>query len=178
MNQRDPLPSLPFFIRRTWRESRSFRWLFAASMGYLLLRMAMQAALLAPERVARLILVGSTPSFAQREGWTSAQPVSVLTGFTEAVVGHPAIAVDANVQQDLALFAHPPREHRVGRRLVARPAGVDTRSLPHGGSLHGCRRGRTDGRGGFGRIGRRLRRAVGGGRFFDRPGGDGRRHGR
>ena len=67
------------------------------SLGGLL---AMQAALLAPERVARLILVGSTPSFAQRDGWTPAQPQSVLAGFAEAVASN----APATLQRFVALF--------------------------------------------------------------------------
>ena len=75
---------------------------------------AMQAALLAPERVARLILVSSTPSFAQREGWTSAQPVSVLTGFTEAVANDPS----TTLQRFVALFNQGDTKARaIGREI-------------------------------------------------------------
>ena len=67
------------------------------SLGGLL---ALQAALLAPERVARLILIGSTPSFAQRDGWAPAQPPSVLAGFAEAVASNTR----ATLQRFVALF--------------------------------------------------------------------------
>ncbi len=67
------------------------------SLGGLL---ALQAALLAPDRVARLILIGSTPSFAQRNGWTPAQPPSVLAGFAEAVASNTR----ATLQRFVALF--------------------------------------------------------------------------
>ena len=67
------------------------------SLGGLL---AMQAARLAPERVARLILVGSTPSFVQRDDWTPAQPQSVLAGFAEAVASNAR----ATLQRFVALF--------------------------------------------------------------------------
>ncbi len=67
------------------------------SLGGLL---ALQAALLAPERVSRLILVGSTPSFAQRDDWTPAQPQSVLAGFAEALAGAPRVTL----QRFVALF--------------------------------------------------------------------------
>lgn len=89
---------------------------------------AMQAALLAPERVARLILVGSTPSFAQREGWTSAQPVSVLTGFTEAVANDPS----TTLQRFVALFNQGDTKARaIGREinreiLSSSPAPIPT----------------------------------------------------
>ena len=52
------------------------------SLGGLL---ALQAALLAPERVGKLILVGGTPSFTQRDAWLAAQPASLLSDFAKAV---------------------------------------------------------------------------------------------
>lgn len=52
------------------------------SLGGLL---ALQAALLAPQRIARLILVGATPSFMQRADWAPAQPPALLDAFTAAV---------------------------------------------------------------------------------------------
>lgn len=81
------------------------------SLGSLL---AMQAALLAPERVARLILVGSTPSFAQRDGWTPAQPPSVLAGFTQAV----ASDAGATLQRFVAVFNQGDTKARaIGREI-------------------------------------------------------------
>ena len=75
---------------------------------------ALQAALLAPERVTRLILVGTTPSFAQREGWTSAQPASVLAGFTEAVANDP----HTTLQRFVALFNQGDTKARaIGREI-------------------------------------------------------------
>lgn len=47
--------------------------------------LALQAALLAPQKIARLILVGSTPSFMQRGGWFAAQPPALLDTFADAV---------------------------------------------------------------------------------------------
>ena len=52
------------------------------SLGGLL---ALQAALLAPQPISRLILVGSTPSFMQRENWLTAQPPALLDAFNEAL---------------------------------------------------------------------------------------------
>lgn len=48
------------------------------SLGSLL---AMQATLLAPQHIARLILVGGTPSFTQRDDWSPAQPPALLNSF-------------------------------------------------------------------------------------------------
>lgn len=52
------------------------------SLGSLL---ALQATQLAPERVGRLILVGATPCFAQRDDWPAAQPPALLDEFSSAV---------------------------------------------------------------------------------------------
>ena len=52
------------------------------SLGAML---AMQMALLAPQRIARLILVSATPSFMQRADWSHAQPPALLDGFRRAV---------------------------------------------------------------------------------------------
>ncbi len=81
------------------------------SLGGLL---AMQMAALAPERVARLVLVGSTPSFAQRDGWTPAQPSSVLAGFAEAV----ASDARATLQRFVAVFNQGDTKARaIGREI-------------------------------------------------------------
>lgn len=95
------------------------------SLGGLL---AMQAALLEPARVARLILVGSTPSFAQRDDWTPAQPPSVLAGFAEAV----ASDARATLQRFVALFNQGDTKARaIGREinqgiLSSSPAPIPT----------------------------------------------------
>ena len=52
------------------------------SLGAML---AIQMALLAPQKIARLALVGATPSFTQRDGWSQAQPPTLLDGFCRAV---------------------------------------------------------------------------------------------
>ncbi len=57
------------------------------SLGGLL---ALRAAADAPERVGRLILVGATPSFAQRTDWPTAQPATLLDQFAAAVREDPA----------------------------------------------------------------------------------------
>jgi pimeloyl-[acyl-carrier protein] methyl ester esterase len=46
---------------------------------------ALATAAKAPEKVAKLILVGSTASFVQREGWPLAMPPTVLAEFAAAV---------------------------------------------------------------------------------------------
>ena len=56
------------------------------SLGSLL---AMQAASIAPQHFKKLILIGSTPSFAQREDWPHAKPQALLDSFSEAVAKAP-----------------------------------------------------------------------------------------
>lgn len=67
------------------------------SLGSLL---ALQIALLAPERIAGLILVGSTPSFIQRNDWLIAQAPALLDRFAEAAQQDPR----ATLRRFIALF--------------------------------------------------------------------------
>ena len=52
------------------------------SLGAML---ALQIALLTPQRIKGLILIGGTPSFTQRNGWPDAQPPALLDTFCDAV---------------------------------------------------------------------------------------------
>ena len=71
--------------------------LCAWSLGAML---AQHAARLAPERVSRLILVASTPSFTQRADWPHGQPPALLESFATAVGLDP----DAARQRFIALL--------------------------------------------------------------------------
>jgi len=59
-------------------------------------QIAQRAALLAPERVGKLVLVASSPSFVQREDWPHAMDVQTLTLFARSLLQNP--------QQTLARF--------------------------------------------------------------------------
>jgi pimeloyl-[acyl-carrier protein] methyl ester esterase len=83
------------------------------SLGALL---AMRAALLAPERVGRLILVGGTPSFTQRDDWTTAQPASLLQDFAAAVANDSR----TTLQRFVALFNQGDSKARPIGREIAR----------------------------------------------------------
>ncbi|WP_300335885.1 alpha/beta fold hydrolase [Accumulibacter sp.] len=56
------------------------------SLGAML---AMRAAVLAPERLAGLVLVGATPCFVQRSDWPTAQPAALLDSFAASVSTRP-----------------------------------------------------------------------------------------
>ncbi len=60
------------------------------SLGALL---ALHAARRHPQRVARLILIGATPSFVQRADWPHGMPPAVLDEFIAAVAHNPATAL-------------------------------------------------------------------------------------
>ncbi len=47
--------------------------------------LALQAARLAPQRIAKLVLVGCSPSFTQRADWLPAMPPETLDGFRAAI---------------------------------------------------------------------------------------------
>jgi pimeloyl-[acyl-carrier protein] methyl ester esterase len=57
------------------------------SLGAML---ALAAAARAPDKVAKLVLVGGTASFVQREGWPHAMPPAVLAEFAAAIAADPA----------------------------------------------------------------------------------------
>ena len=82
------------------------------SLGALL---AMQAALLAPGRVAKLILIAATPRFTQQADWPDAQPASLLDGFVAAVADDR----EATLQRFAALFNQGDTRARTIRRDIA-----------------------------------------------------------
>jgi pimeloyl-[acyl-carrier protein] methyl ester esterase len=57
------------------------------SLGSML---ALRAARLSPGHFRKLILIGGTPSFAQREDWPHAKPQTLLNSFADAVAKAPA----------------------------------------------------------------------------------------
>lgn len=54
---------------------------------------ALQAALLAPERVAGLLLLATTPAFVVRTGWPCALPAGALAAFADGLDADPAAAL-------------------------------------------------------------------------------------
>lgn len=87
------------------------------SLGGLL---ALQAAHLAPQRIARLIVVGGTPSFAQRADWAAAQPPALLDTFAAAV----AQDAGAALQRFVALLNQgDTQSRRLTRDLAAGALG-------------------------------------------------------
>ncbi len=83
------------------------------SLGGLL---AMRAALLAPERLSGLVLVGSTPCFMQRSDWLTAQTPALLDGFSASVEAQP----QQTLQRFIALLSQgDARARAITRTLVA-----------------------------------------------------------
>jgi pimeloyl-[acyl-carrier protein] methyl ester esterase len=62
--------------------------------------LALHAAHLHPGKVARLVLVGATPSFVQRDGWPNGMAAEALAQFTQAVNTDPGNAL----KRFIALF--------------------------------------------------------------------------
>jgi pimeloyl-ACP methyl ester esterase len=98
------------------------------SLGGLL---AMRAALLAPERVCGLVLVGSTPSFLQRADWQTAQ--------TPALVDHFSAGVQAQPQQTLQRFVTVLSQGDAKARAITRMllAGLRAAPQPDSNALRG-----------------------------------------
>jgi pimeloyl-[acyl-carrier protein] methyl ester esterase len=88
------------------------------SLGALL---ALQAVKLAPQRVARLILCGATPSFIERDGWPSAQPPTLLDRFDQALADDAA----ATLKRFIALFNQGDRQARAITRTLTRALAAD-----------------------------------------------------
>jgi pimeloyl-[acyl-carrier protein] methyl ester esterase len=83
------------------------------SLGAML---ALQAAALAPRRLAGLILVGGTPSFTQRAGWPHGQPPSLLDSFGNAVRSDAA----GTLQRFVALLNQGDAQARALSRAMSR----------------------------------------------------------
>ena len=88
------------------------------SLGALL---ALQAVKLTPQRVARLILCGATPSFVERDGWPHAQPPALLDRFDEALADDAA----ATLKRFIALFNQGDRQARAITRTLTRALAAD-----------------------------------------------------
>lgn len=82
------------------------------SLGALL---ALHAAQRHPDKVARLILIGATPSFVQRADWAHGMTPQALAEFTEAVARDPA----TSLKRFIALFnQNDVNSRRLGRELA------------------------------------------------------------
>ena len=94
--------------------------------------LALQAALLAPQKIARLILVGSTPSFMQRDDWLTAQAPDLLDTFSNAIAQNAA----TTLQRFIALLNQGDAQARpISRALASRTLGgelPDTTTLTRG----------------------------------------------
>ena len=88
------------------------------SLGALL---ALQAAVLSPQRIGRLVLCGATPSFVQRDGWPHAQPPALLDGFCAALASDAA----QTLQRFIALVNQGDRSARAITRSLARGVAAD-----------------------------------------------------
>lgn len=92
--------------------------------------LALRAAVLAPERVAALLLVATTPSFTQRADWSAAQPRAIVDAFAETVEAHPA----RTLQRFVSLVCEDDAQARpVGRQLLA---ALRAAPLPASACLH------------------------------------------
>lgn len=91
--------------------------------------LAMQAALLAPERITRLVLVGASPCFTQRADWQAAQAPELLDSFVASVKAQP--------EQALQRFATLLSEGDAGARAITRTllTGLRKAPLPDVGAL-------------------------------------------
>lgn len=91
--------------------------------------LALQAALLAPQRIKGLILVSSTPSFMQRADWPHAQPPALLDAFSKAIGENAA----ATLQRFIALLNQGDAQARLlGRAMLKQ---LQASELPDTASL-------------------------------------------
>lgn len=96
------------------------------SLGAML---ALHAAHRHPDKVARLILIGATPSFVQRADWPHGMTPQALAEFTDAVGRDPA----ASLKRFIALFnQNDVNSRRIGRELAQ---ALATSPLPSGATL-------------------------------------------
>lgn len=90
---------------------------------------AQQAALLAPERVTRLVLAAGTPRFAQGPGWSAAMDPGRLTQFGDALMQD----LDATLDRFLGLQVRGSSEARATLRALR--AGFRARPAPQADAL-------------------------------------------
>jgi pimeloyl-[acyl-carrier protein] methyl ester esterase len=91
--------------------------------------LAWQAALLAPERIGALVLVGATPSFTQRADWLHAQPPELLGTFKASLAENPK----TTLQRFISLLNQGEANARaLGRMLLA---DLTESGLPSTGAL-------------------------------------------
>ncbi len=99
------------------------------SLGGLL---ALQATILAPQRINGLILIGASPSFTQHDNWLHAQTPTLLETFTAAVSQDPA----STLQRFMALLNQGDTKARSAIRALAQALATaplaDTASLVQG----------------------------------------------
>lgn len=96
------------------------------SLGALL---ALHAAQRHPDKVARLILIGATPSFVQRADWPHGMTPQALAEFTDAVARDPA----TSLKRFITLFnQNDVNSRRVGRELTQ---ALATAPLPSAATL-------------------------------------------
>lgn len=96
------------------------------SLGAML---ALHAAHRHPDKVARLILIGATPSFVQRADWPHGMTAQALAEFTDTVARDPATAL----KRFIALFnQNDVNSRRVGRELTQ---ALATAPLPSAATL-------------------------------------------
>lgn len=96
------------------------------SLGALL---ALHAAQRHPDKVARLILIGATPSFVQRTDWPHGMTPQALAEFTEAVAHDPT----SSLKRFIALFnQNDVNSRRLGRELMQ---ALTTAPLPSSATL-------------------------------------------
>lgn len=91
--------------------------------------LALQAALLAPQRFSGLILIGSTPSFTQHADWPHAQPPALLDTFSEALGENAA----TTLQRFIALLNQGDAQARVHGRAMLKQ--LQASELPATASL-------------------------------------------
>ena len=90
---------------------------------------AMQLALLAPQRIAGLIAIAASPCFTKRDDWPQAQPPALLDRFDEALADDAA----ATLKRFIALFNQGDRQARTITRTLSKALAAE--ALPDGATL-------------------------------------------
>jgi pimeloyl-ACP methyl ester esterase len=90
---------------------------------------ALQAALLAPQRISGLILIGASPSFTQRDDWLPAQAPALLEAFTAAISEDSGTAL----QRFIALLNQGDAKARSASRALTH--ALSSAPLPETASL-------------------------------------------
>lgn len=95
-------------------------------------QIAQRAAVLAPERIHKLVLVATTPKFIQGDDWPHALPVRILQQFSSELIGDPPKTLDRFLSLQVKGDDQARQALRLLRQDIALRPAPNATALEHG----------------------------------------------